>query len=214
MNFFGHCAVATWVGSDHPAAHGFGSMVPDFAVMVRARLDSPATEDAVVAQGIDLHHRTDSAFHHMPAVLGLMRELSARLASYGCARGPARAVAHIGVELLLDGELATETAYAQAYLAAIGTEASVLRWDPADDVDGSAAMAQLQARLVSYGVPHDLQRTDAIVHRLHRMLQPRPRLAPSADDLVAIHRAIDEMRQRCAVATPTVIRGLRAALAV
>ena len=214
MNFFGHCVVATWFPTDRAQAHGFGSMVPDFAAMTRAKLARPATIDAAVAQGIDLHHRTDAAFHGLPVVLGLMRELGERLAAYGCARGPARATGHIGIELLIDGELASDASHAQAYLAALTTESNVLRWDTDDAVDGVAAMAQLHQRLIGFGVPHDLQRTESIVHRLHRMLHDRPRLAPSAADLVAMQRALDDQRQRCVVATPTVLRSLRAALGV
>ena len=212
MNFFGHCAVATWFSTDRAAAHGFGSMVPDFAAMTRAKLAQPATTDAAVAEGIALHHRTDAAFHSLPVVLGLMRELGERLAAYGCARGPARATGHIGIELLLDGELASDPSNAHAYISALATESNVLCWDATDDVDGVAAMAQLHGRLLAFGVPHDLQRTESIVHRLQRMLHDRPRLAPSACDLVAMQRAIDDQRHRCVVATPTVLRSLRAAL--
>ncbi len=212
MNFFGHCVVATWFPTGRAAAHGFGSMVPDFAAMTRAKLASPATTDAAVAAGIDLHHRTDAAFHGLPVVLGLMRELGERLAAYGCARGPARATGHIGIELLLDGELASDARHAQAYMSALTTESSVLRWDAEADVDGATTMAQLQQRLVGHGIPHDLQHTESIVHRLQRMLHDRPRLAPSAADLVAMQRALDDQRQRCVVATPTVMRDLRAAL--
>ena len=79
-------------------------MLPDFATMSGARL-AEAHDDAGVTLGIALHHRTDGAFHHLPPVLALMRELDDRLERAGCARGPRRAVAHIGVELLLDGVL-------------------------------------------------------------------------------------------------------------
>ena len=212
INFFGHCVVAKWFPTDRAEAYGFGSMVPDFALMARSKLAKPATTDAAVADGIALHHRTDAAFHGLPVVLGLMRELGERLAAYGCARGPARATGHIGIELLLDGELASDTSNAQAYISALTTQSSVLRWDADDDVDGAAAMAQLHQRLIAFGVPYDLARTDSIVHRLQRMLHDRPRLAPSAQDLLAMQRAIDDLRQRCVVATPTVLRSLRAGL--
>ena len=109
MNFFGHAAVATW----QAAAPGrtLGAMLPDFATMSGARLSTTTpSPDAEVASGIDLHHKTDGVFHQLPVVLGLMRELDERLAHGGCARGPRRAVAHIGVELLLDGVLVEELA--------------------------------------------------------------------------------------------------------
>ena len=101
-------------------------MLPDFATMVRARLAD--AEDPEVAAGIAHHHATDAAFHGMPAVLGLMRELDERLAALGCARGPRRAVAHIGVELLLDGVLVEEAAYRAAYAGGLGHDPSGVRW--------------------------------------------------------------------------------------
>jgi hypothetical protein len=214
MNYFGHCAVASWFDGKEAAPFGFGAMLPDFVLMARAKLASPATSNNAIADGIDLHHRTDAAFHHQPAVLALMRELSERLAHYGCARGPARAVAHIGVELLLDAVWTDDETYARCYQHAIATDVSQLHWDANDDVDGATAMQNLQRRLIEFGVPRDLQRTDSIVHRMHRMLIDRPRLAPSASDLVAIGRAVDDQRMRCQIAAPTVLRSVRATLQI
>src|SRR5688572_19138971 len=99
-------------------------MLPDFATMCGGRIDSAATDE--VTRGITLHHATDAAFHTLPVVTGLMRELDGQLADRACARGPRRAVAHVGVELLLDGELTDEPAYRAAYLAGIAHDA-VLR---------------------------------------------------------------------------------------
>src|SRR5690606_22101883 len=114
--YFGHAAVASWAPAPGPdpgaqASGGrvLGAMLPDFATMSRARLAEAS--DVEVAGGIALHHETDRVFHHLPAVLALMRELDERLERAGCARGPRRAVAHIGVELLLDGVLVDENAY-------------------------------------------------------------------------------------------------------
>lgn len=205
MNYFGHAAVASW----HSPAAGtaLGAMLPDFATMSGARLADPV--DADVARGIDLHHATDAAFHHLPPVLALMRELDDRLEAGRCARGPRRAVAHIGVELLLDGVLVAEPTYRDAYTAALAHDPAGVRLRNADDAPRFAA---LHARLRGYGVPDDLQRPDAIVHRLHRMLAHRPRLAPNAADLAAIRTALVEHKPRVDVAAETVVRALRAAL--
>src|SRR6185503_17388999 len=91
-----------------------GAMLPDFATMSGARLAE--STDAAIAHGVDLHHKTDAAFHHLPPVLALMRELDHKLDAGGCARGPRRAVAHIGVELLLDGVLVDDVGYRESYL--------------------------------------------------------------------------------------------------
>jgi acyl carrier protein phosphodiesterase len=207
VNFFGHAAVASWIAPHSGSV--LGAMLPDFATMSRARLAAPS--DQAVAHGIALHHRTDGAFHHLPPVLALMRELDDRLERAGCARGPRRAVAHIGVELLLDGVLVDDATYCDHYLAGLAHDPAGVHWrDDGDD----ARFALLLSRLRSHGVPDDLRRTEAITTRLHRMLAHRPLLAPSASDLVAIKSSLAAHQQRVEVATDTVLRGLRAALSV
>lgn len=202
MNFFGHAAVASW--SAPAPGTVLGAMLPDFATMVRARLAD--ADDAQVAAGIAHHHATDAAFHGMPAVLGLMRELDERLAALGCARGPRRAVAHIGVELLLDGVLVEEAAYREAYATALVHDPSGVRWR---EDDGPARLVTLLARLRTHGVPDDLRRPHAITQRLHRMLAHRPLLAPAPADLEAIDRALVAYQPRVEAAADTILRGLR-----
>lgn len=203
MNFFGHAAVASW----HEPTPGrvLGAMLPDFATMSGARLGDGS--DADIAGGIDLHHKTDAAFHRAPVVLGLMRELDDRLATAGCARGPRRAVAHIGVELLLDGVLIAEPSYRANYLAALERDPAGIVWR-----EHPERFARLLERLRSYGVPDDLVRPEAITQRLHRMLQHRPLLAPNAADLRAIETSLIDYKPRVLVAVDTVLRVVRAAL--
>ena len=204
MNYFGHAAVASWTS----AAPGFvlGAMIPDFQTMSGARLAS--TPDADVAAGVALHHVTDARFHLLPAVVALMRELDAHLDARGCARGPRRAVAHIGVELLLDGALVGEPAYREAYVRGLAYDAELAWRDPGD----AARFAALLARLRAYGVPDDLRDPSAIALRLGRLLARRPRLAPSPGDLRAIEAALVAHRARVVVAAPAVVRALRAAM--
>lgn len=205
MNYFGHAAVASWC--EPAGGSALGAMLPDFATMSRARLAEPS--DADVARGIALHHETDRVFHQQPPVLALMRELDDRLARAGCARGPRRAVAHIGVELLLDGVLVDESAYRDTYLAGLAHDPAGVRWrDDGDD----ARFAVLLERLRAHGVPDDLRRIESITMRLSRMLAHRPLLAPSPADLTAIKSSLAAHQARVEVATDTVLRGLRAAL--
>ncbi len=202
VNFFGHAAVASW-SSDEPGVL-LGAMLPDFATMCGGRI--AAAHDEPVARGIDVHHATDAAFHTLPVVTGLMRELDQRLDERGCARGPRRAVAHIGVELLLDGVLVTEPAYRTAYLAGIAHEAALDWREPAD----APRFAILIDRLRGRGIPDDLARVDAIVVRLSRMLAHRPLLAPSTSDLAAIRGALEGFSARVEVASDALLRALRA----
>jgi len=207
MNFFGHAAVASW--ARHTAGTPgvvLGAMLPDFATMCGGRIEG--ADDAEVTAGIALHHATDGVFHQLPVVTGLMRELDDHLVHGQCARGPRRAVAHIGVELLLDGTLTDDPAYRATYLSGLWHQ-PVLRWrDPAT----GPRFEQLLERLRAYGVPEDLRQPASIVTRLQRILAHRPLLAPSPEDLRAIGTALVAFKPRVDVAAETVMRAMRAAL--
>jgi hypothetical protein len=205
VNYFGHAAVASW--RQRRGGFPLGAMLPDFSTMCGARVTG--TSDTDVADGIALHHETDKVFHQLPVVTGLMRELDERLARGGCARGPRRAVAHIGVELLLDGVLVDNSDYRDAYILGLEYDAPLMWRDEGDD----QRYATLITRLRSYGVPDDLHRPEAIAHRLSRMLAHRPLLAPSPQDLVVITVALVEHKPRIEVATDTVLHALRGRLA-
>lgn len=204
MNFFGHAAVASW--QQGRGGLPLGAMLPDFSTMCRARITG--TPDVDVAAGIDLHHATDAAFHTLAPVTALMRELDQRLERAGCARGPRRAVAHVGVELLLDGVLVDSEDYREAYVLGLEYDAELSWRDPGDDLRFAALLARLRA----HGVPDDLRRPEAITFRLSRMLGHRPLLAPSPSDLAVITVALIEHKPRVEVAVDTVLRALRAAL--
>jgi hypothetical protein len=218
VNFFGHAAVASWglapsageptVATTDASGRVLGAMLPDFATMSGARLAEPHDDDAVTT-GIALHHATDAAFHRLAPVLALMRELDEHLDRLGCARGPRRAVAHIGVELLLDGVLVEELLYREHYVAGLAHDPGGVRWREHGD---DARFAVLLTRLRAHGVPDDLRKPESITMRLSRMLAHRPLLAPSPSDLTAIKTALVAHKPRVEVATDTVLRALRAAL--
>lgn len=201
MNYFGHAAVASW--ADPSPGKSLGAMLPDFATMCSARLGEQT--DPEVTAGVALHHRTDSVFHQAAPVLALMRELDDRLAALGCARGPRRAVAHIGTELLLDATLLDHPEYRDGFLAAFSIDRARVVWR-----EGGERFEQLWQRMTTYGVPDDLREIDSITYRLQRILAGRPLLAPNADDVRAIARGLAEHRPRVEVASETVLRVVRA----
>ncbi len=205
MNYFGHAAVASWVAASSDRT--LGAMLPDFAGMCGAHLGEPS--DPEIAAGIALHHATDAAFHALAPVAALMRELDEQLARLGCARGPRRAVAHVGIELLLDGMLVGDATYRAGYVAALACDPARVVWR---DADGPARFGVLIDRLRGYGVPDDLREPAAITSRLARVLGPRPLLAPSPADLRAIGKALVEQQPRVAIAAEAILRGLRATL--
>jgi hypothetical protein len=204
VNYFGHAAVASW--REGKGGLPLGAMLPDFTTMCGARVTG--TSDEEVAAGIELHHATDRAFHQAPVVTGLMRELDARLERGGCARGPRRAVAHIGTELLLDGVLIENAEYRDAYVLGLEYEAPLLWRDPGD----ADRYGVFIARMRDYGIPDDLKRPEAIATRLVRTLSRRPLLAPSPSDMAVVAIALIEHKPRVEVAADSVLRMLRAAL--
>lgn len=205
VNFFGHAAIASWHAPDQ-AGVALGAMLPDFASMCGGRLD--AQVDPPLAVGVELHHATDAVFHRAPVVVGLFREASERLTARGVRRGPTRAAAHVGVELLLDGVWLDDAAHRRGFLDALAYPAPV-RWrDDGDD----ARYRALHGRVRAYGLPTDLLDGDGVARRLARTLAGRPLLAPTADEVAAIAAVMTELVARVAAAAPTVLTQVRAAL--
>lgn len=212
MNYFGHAAVASWQEPAAPAAAlgdlALGAMLPDFAVMCGARV--AGADDPALARGLALHHATDAVFHRAPAVVALFRDAEARLHARGCRRGPTRAAAHVGVELLLDGVLVDDARHRAAYAAALAGRVGAVTWRaPGDD----ARFAALHRRLRDHGVPDDLRRPRAAAHRIFRMLAGRRLLAPDAAERDAIAAMLEELAARVEVAAPTITRQVAAGLA-
>jgi len=205
VNYFGHASVASWRAT--PGELGglaLGSMLPDFATMSGARV--AGSTDEIIARGIELHHLTDRVFHHAPAVVGLMRDAEARLTARGCRRGPTRAAAHVGVELLLDGVLVDDPRHRSAYEAALAIDPAPITWR--DDGD-AARFAWLHDRLRQHGVPDDLRRPASVAARLFRMLAGRRLLAPTSEEQDTIARVLAELQPRVTVAAPTVLQQVR-----
>src|ERR1051325_9448351 len=127
VNFVGHIAAGLRVGDDRqPTAFLVGTALPDFASMARTRL-RPA--NGSLAEGIALHHAIDHAFHAHDWFLDAERDVRDSLRADGLPDGAARACAHVGPELLLDGALLDDDAVARA----VDRVYDVLA-DPPDDV--------------------------------------------------------------------------------
>ena len=199
MNFFGHAVVASWVPSPQPAVLALGAMLPDFAGMAGVTVPAEWNTGAL-GDGIALHHRTDAAFHPLPPVVALMRDLAERLTAAGVSRGPMRAVSHIGVELLLDGALARDEAACGLYCEALAVALPATGFDP------------LLQRLRSYGAPTDLADPTVVTTRVLRAIAHRPRLAASADEAAMIRRELTEFAPRVDATSGSVVRMLRAAM--
>jgi hypothetical protein len=152
-------------------------MLPDFAAMLRVR--PPHTLSAALSAGVQFHHATDRVFHEATAFLEISRTAFRWLSEHGLGKGGARAVAHIGVEILLDGALATaDEPGAEAYLRALehASDARVsgqIAWD----VPTAARFVNLCHTLLARGVSREEPAAELVAARVRRALDGRPRLA-------------------------------------
>ncbi len=171
MNFGGHIAVASI--DRHEPLFWLGSALPDLAAMGRFRLLGSTTEPLVEA-GIRFHHDTDSAFHGHPWFIATQRRLQEQLQSDGLGRGPARAIAHVGPELLLDGALDHESRTAEALAAIDGVADRLVGLVPGEH---QPRWLEHLDRLHSTSATTDNDDPEAVAARLYRMLARRSRLA-------------------------------------
>jgi acyl carrier protein phosphodiesterase len=201
MNFIGHLYVAQW-SSDAPRFL-LGAMLPDFASMAGVRLSAIADDE--LASGVRLHHRTDDVFHSAPMFTALVHDTIATLTARGVERGPARAVGHIGVEMLIDGELLRQAEVGAAYLYALAAFEGVSH---ALDTTSEAALSALLVRLVRHGIPYDYERPEAVTARVSSVLARRPRLALSAPAQAVVGSIMPDLKARVVVCLPELLAHL------
>ncbi|HEX9991308.1 MAG TPA: hypothetical protein VGB14_00120 [Acidimicrobiales bacterium] len=123
MNLVGHVHVALARGAGDPEVW-LGAMVPDLAHEAGASVGDLDRWSPAAAEGVRWHRATDAAFHAAPPFLAGVRRLREDLRAAGLGTGPARAVAHAGWELLLDGALVGHRPTVDAYLAALDVPAA------------------------------------------------------------------------------------------
>jgi hypothetical protein len=217
MNFFGHAALAaSHFGSAAPlpsestlATLCAGAMLPDFVGMLR--LGRPELNDSVLARGVLFHHKTDEAFHDLPTFVRLSRQAFAWLSERGLPRGPARAIAHIGIEMLLDEVFAVDAAARDAYRAALRVPLGRLLSFPAPpDVERLAALqlALLQRAETALGASPEV-----VAERIRRTLAGRPRLATDDASQELLARWVGTTRPLVFAEGPEVFPALRLRLA-
>jgi len=183
VNFFGHGCLAAERRPD--AAFVFGAMLPDLAAMAGLRVAgvAHATTDA----GRRFHYATDAAFHRAERFQTLCIGATHALRAAGLRRGPARAIGHVGVELLLDGWLAEEEGVPHLYGAALALGPALVP-AVAFRVDGRAApLVELCERIAKAKLSPDAWcAPERLAARLVRVLARRPLLALAASELPAV----------------------------
>ena len=173
VNFLGHAVVALEQSEDERFV--LGAMLPDFATMIGQRLGH-VTEPAL-ADGVALHHRTDAIFHAVPSFARLVTETTAALTAAGLRRGPARAVGHIGVEMLLDGWWVRHHGVPAQYdlaLAAAPEMEAFIAWRGEAEPN---ALSRACLRLHELEIAPGYADPGLVTRRLERVLRDRPRLA-------------------------------------
>lgn len=167
-------------------------MLPDFASVLGVA--PPTSRHAELRAGIELHHQTDRAFHQTAVFQGLEQRARVVLADAGVSKGARRALAHVGVELLIDAELVRRapgwSAFAQAlrYGSSAGC-GEALEWSPRTAGDASERLARLCSRLAAAEPPGDVTR---IAARLVAALSSRPRLSLRAEEVPVVQAWLAE----------------------
>ncbi len=207
MNFFAHAFLA----QEHDAGPAFvlGAMLPDLCSMGRVRLgDAPC---GALGEGVRFHHASDAAFHAQRVFTLRCGVLSSALEARGVRRGPARGVAHVAQELLLDGWLAREGGVPRAYRDSLGDASALLR-DGALDLALSGDVALVCARVHASPLPEAYADVAFVCERVERALAQRPFLALEASELPAVAAAVGEAAAECAQWAPNVLASVRRAL--
>jgi len=203
VNFVGHIAVGAGVAGD--AEFLVGTAAPDFASMARTRLRGSVA--GALADGIAWHHATDRAFHADEWFLAMERDLRAGLLADGLPDGGARACAHVGVELLLDGEFVREPdvhdAVGRVYVE-IGepSDAVVELAEPPERARWHEHLVGISQRLD----PTSYADADAVGRRLHTITSRRPRLAFPSTMVDVVSARLRALQPRIADDAPTVLR--------
>lgn len=234
MNFVGHIHLARLVlgrdggatvggypdagfgrGEADPTRFLVGAALPDIAAMGRFRLtDRP--DDPAVGRGVDLHHRTDDAFHRHPWFRKNSKAVADRLEAVGLPRGAARACGHVGVELLLDGRLLeTNPDLHGSVQGAIGRLGGrdlglTVVVDDAHRTDWSAHLESV----ANWTLPGDYRQPAAVAERLRRILARRPRLAFGPHHLESLRETLSDRQPILEADSDAMVAEVRDSLAV
>lgn len=217
MNFFGHAALAaSHFALAEPRLAGalleratVGAMLPDFVGMLG--LGRPAVHDESLARGVAYHHRTDEAFHELASFHELSRQSFAWLSEHGLVRGPARAVAHIGVEILLDEVLADDAGARDAYRAALATSLDGALTFPSEQAP--ARLESLRQNLLERARHYVTPSPELVAQRIRRSLAGRPRLAVDDAGEALLGAWVALIRPQIRASAPALLATLRAQLA-
>lgn len=189
MNYFGHAALAVWRSRTEPRESAeryiLGAMLPDLLPMVGAKLRGQFLDEDV-ARGIQFHLEVDALFHETGAFITLNRKALQDLRQLGVSRGPARACAHMGVEMLIDSHLIEDAELLDGYLKALALGSRSPEAHRGQDSTSIPSIMGLCGHLLDRGAWVHAITQDRFERRLGGALAHRPRLEPTAKELTLI----------------------------
>jgi hypothetical protein len=207
VNFFAHAFLASERHSD--AAFVLGAMLPDLCGFARVRAVRGAP--GALGEGVRFHHASDAVFHGSRLFGERCAGLASRLEARGVRRGPARGVAHVGLELLLDGWLARAAGVPRGYRESL-ERAETLLGEGALELEARRGVAAVCLRVHASPLPEAYVDAAFVCERVERALAQRPFLALQAGELEAVATALGEAALACADWAPSVLAGVRRAL--
>ena len=210
MNYLSHAVIAAEFSP--VALFVLGSMLPDFANMLRVPL--PRLEETQLQDGVRFHHRTDAVFHDLPSFVELNQQALHELRERSVSRGPSRATAHIGIEMLIDAILAEDPVGMQAYSAALRAGASTdAIWAPLPTTE-IKRVRRLLEHLAEGGKELHAASAARLSERIGHALAGRPRLEPTALELGVISNFCAGFTEEVRGKMPRIWQDLRAGLLV
>lgn len=212
MNFFGHAVVGLWQSDD--ARFVLGAMLPDLCGMlgIRAARAQDAT-CAALGAGVEFHHRTDAAFHGCERFVALCSQTVDTLTAQGVGRGTARAVAHVGTELLLDGLLSANRDARAIYTRALALAVDERLSDSViADRDDQTRVHHGLKRLLRAPIPEAYTEPMFVADRLQHILSARPRLAMQPQDAPIVHKELTRLASDVASSWTEILEQVRVRL--
>jgi hypothetical protein len=207
VNVLSHAVVADRL-RPHDAAFAFGATLPDLARFAGVRPDHGRLAPAVAA-GVGCHHRTDDAFHAHPSFVAGSTAIREALAGDGLSRGAARAVGHVGWELLLDAALAATPANEAVLTDALEQSPALEASLDAEDVGRWRVWSDARRRRRSDRRFHE---PAGIAERLQHLLASRPRLCFPAERCATVAARLTGHRAEVERVAPSVVDEVVAAV--
>ena len=135
-----------------------------------------------------------------------------RLKELDVRRGTAKAIAHIGVEILLDGELARGTGVMSGFRTALRATPGAMRTVRWSDEHAERDIVRMTGALLERDLHRDSSDVAVVAGRLERALRGRRSLEVHPKDEPAVLKYVRETQAQVATSTAEIVQDLRTGL--